>query len=420
LQSALLTEFHAAPLAVPLLLWAFWAVDRGRWGQFLVAALLVALVKEEMALLAAGLGAWAIWRGWWDGRGVREPAARKRQRQQASLAGGGILVVALAWFYIATFVIVPAHAVTVYGVAESTYFQRYGALGDSPADIVRSFFTQPQVVWQIASEPARVAYLLGLFAAFAWLPLLGIEIVLLALPLLLANLLSAYPAQYYGEFHYSAPLIPYFAVAAAYGLGRLWRGLARRLNRESASFQHLPAAGAGAMTALALVQNSRTALRPLVSVALVLWMLAWACRQRLCRHGRGPLGGRYDPVTITAHHRLLEQFVAQIPPDAAVTATAAVHPHVSHRRYVYQFPLGLDAPVPAEWALLDVTTNTDMAPGDLKATVDAMLADGWGVVDARTVFCSCSRAHLAGRSRLPSTPSPAARPPPRLRSRCVC
>jgi len=385
LHSALLTEFHAAPLAVPLLLWAFWAVDQARWGQFFAAALLVALVKEEMALLAAGLGAWAIWRGWWDGRAVAEPTARKRQRQQASLAGGGILVAALAWFYIATFVIVPAHAVTVYGVAESTYFQRYGALGNSPADIMRSFFTQPQVVWQVASEPARVAYLLGLFAAFAWLPLLGIEIVLLALPLLLANLLSAYPAQYYGEFHYSAPLMPYFAVAAAYGLGRLWRGLARRLNRESASFQHLPAAGAGAMTALALVQNSRTALRPLVSMALVLWMLAWSGSSYLL-HGRGPLGGRYDPVTITAHHRLLEQFVAQIPPDAAVTATAAVHPHVSHRRYVYQFPLGLDAPVPAEWALLDVTTNTDMAPGDLKATVDAMLAAGWGVVDGANGF----------------------------------
>ena len=56
LQSAVLTEFHAAPLAVPLILWALWAVAARRWGQFVVAALLVAAVKEEMALLAAGLG----------------------------------------------------------------------------------------------------------------------------------------------------------------------------------------------------------------------------------------------------------------------------------------------------------------------------------------------------------------------------
>jgi len=394
LQSALLTEFHAAPLAVPFILWAFWAVDQARWGQFLAAALLVALVKEEMALLAAGLGAWALWRGWWESRTLADPAARGRQRRRASLAGGGVLLAALAWFYIATFVIVPAHAVTVYGVAESTYFQRYGALGNSPLDIARSFFTQPQLVWQIASEPARVAYLVGLVAAFAWLPLLAVEIVLLALPVLLANLLSAYPAQYYGEFHYSAPLVPYFAVAAAYGLGRLWRWLARRLDRGSASFQHLPAASAGAMTLMALVQNSRTALRPLLTVALAVWILAWAAGN-YALHGRGPLGGRYDPVTITAHHHLLERFTAQIPPDAAVTATAAVHPHVSHRRYVYQFPLGLEAPVPADWALLDVTTNTDMAPGDLKAAVDALLAGGWGVVDAADGFLLLQRGAAA-------------------------
>jgi hypothetical protein len=148
------------------------------------------------------------------------------------------------------------------------------------------------------------------------------------------------------------------------------------------------------MTAMSLVQNARTALRPLVTVALVVWMLAWAIGSYAV-HGRGPLGGRYDPVTITAHHRLLERFTAQLPPDAAVTATAAVHPHVSHRRYVYQFPLGLDASVPADWALLDVTTNADMAPGDLKARVDALLADGWGVVDAADGFLLLRKGALA-------------------------
>ncbi len=63
LQSVLLTEVHAVAFGVPLILWAFWAVERRRWAQFLIAALLTAAVKEEMALLAAGLGVWAMWRG---------------------------------------------------------------------------------------------------------------------------------------------------------------------------------------------------------------------------------------------------------------------------------------------------------------------------------------------------------------------
>ncbi len=240
--------------------------------------------------------------------------------------------------------------------------------------------------------------MLGLLAAFAFFPLVGLEVVLLSLPLLLANLLSAYPAQYYGEFHYSAPLVPYFAVAAAYGLARLWRPLARRTDRSSAAFQHLPAASTGTMAAVALVQNSRTALRPLMTWAFVAWLLLWAGGNYLL-HGRGPFGGRYDPAPVLAHHRLLDRFIAQVPSNAALTATAAVHPHVSHRQYIYQFPLGLDAPVPADWALLDVTTNTDMAPGDLKAKVDAMLADGWGIVDAADGFLLLSKT--ATRKEIP-------------------
>ncbi len=285
----------------------------------------------------------------------------------------------------ATFIIVPAYAADIYGVAESGYFQRYGALGDSPVDIFKSFFTQPGLVWQIATEPARVDYLIGLLAPFGFLSLLAPEILLLALPVLLANLLSAYPAQYYGDFHYSAPLVPYFAVAAAYGLGRLWRWLAKRTEGRSASFQQMPAANNYTMAAAAMVANSRTALRPLLTVALAGWILCWAGWSYL-QHGRGPLGAGYDRPPITAHHQQLATYLALIPDDVAVTATAAVHPHLSHRQYVYQFPLGLDSPVPAEWALLDVTTNTDMAPGDLKRRVDEMLAGNWGVVDAGDGF----------------------------------
>lgn len=396
LQSALLTEFHAAPLAAPLILWALWAVETGRWRHFLAAGLLVAAVKEEMALLAATLAVWALWRTWLSGH---EGSPARQESGSTGLrtgywpglvSGGVLLLLALTWFGLTTFVIVPHFAAGVYGVAESGYFARYGALGDSPVDIVKSFFTQPQLVWQILGEPARRGYLLELVTPFGLLALLAPEVLLLSLPVLLANVLSAYPAQYYGEFHYSAPLMPFVAAAAALGMARLWRWGMRRTDRSSANFQHMPAAGAAVMALVAFVRNGRTALRPLLSVGLVVWVLAWASMAYVER-GRGWLGGRYDPTPITAHHRLLAHFVEQIPPDAALTATAAVHPHVSHRRYVYQFPLGLDAPTPAEWALLDVTTSTDMAPGDLKRQVDAMLAGAWGVVDAADGFLLLQR-----------------------------
>src|SRR5690606_17316800 len=118
---------------------------------------------------------------------------------------------------------------------------------------------------QILSEPARAAYLRGLAAPFGFLPLLAPEVALLSLPVLLANALSAYPAQYYGEFHYSAPLVPYMAVSAADGLARLWRALSRRLSGTSGSFQHLPAARTGTLILVSALRNSQASLRPLAA-----------------------------------------------------------------------------------------------------------------------------------------------------------
>ncbi len=271
-------------------------------------------------------------------------------------------------------------------MAESTYFQRYGALGNSPVDIFKSFLTQPGLVLEISLEPARRDYVLGLLAAFGFFSLLAPEILLLCLPVLLANSLSAFPAQYYSQFHYDAPIVPFVAVSALYGAARLWRFAARRITGSSASFQHLPAASPAKMALMAFVRNAGASVRPLLALGLIGWSLAWAGGV-YAQSGRGPLGGNLDPTPVTAHHRLIDRFTAQIPPDAAVTATAAVHPHVSHRQHIYQFPKGLDAPAnPATWALIDVTTNTDLPPGDVKFTVDTLLAADWGIIDAADGF----------------------------------
>ena len=176
LQSAVLTEFHAIPLATPLILWSFWAIATRRWRQFAVATVLVALVKEEAALLAAGLGVWAMWRIVW------ETVGRRRTRRAPAMSVGPTLAMAagrarsasLAWFYVATFVIVPAHAAEVYGVAESDYFQRYGALGDSP---VGHCHEPVHAAWrssgQIVTEPARLDYLRKLAMPFGFLDAAG-------------------------------------------------------------------------------------------------------------------------------------------------------------------------------------------------------------------------------------------------------
>jgi hypothetical protein len=81
---------------------------------------------------------------------------------------------------------------------------------------------------------------------------------------------------------------------------------------------------------------------------------------------------------VTAHHRLLDRFAAQIPKDAALSVSPDLYPHLSHRELIYQFPaLGK-----AEWLLVDVSGITDRHPDEVRRMILKLLSQEWGVVDA--------------------------------------
>ena len=368
LQAANLTEFHAIPLAVPFILFAFWFADRGQWGRFAVANILLMAVKEEAALLAFMLGLYAIAKSQISNLKSRFTNYELRiTNSPRGLATGTLIVLlSLAWFSITTFIIIPRHAAPVYGDAASVYFQRYGELGDSVADIVRSLVTRPGLVWRTVTEPLRLRYLAGLLASVGFLPLLAPDILLLGAPLLAANLLSSYAAQYSGEFHYSAPLVPYFVVAALFGAGRLLRWARARNPQRSACLG-----------------------------GLLIWTLAWSVGwQAAC--GYTPIGREFRWPEVTEHQRLLARFAAQVPDQAPGSTTPPLYPHLSHREKLYEFPHLADA----EWVLLDVSGTTDMHPVALRDQVQQMLTSGeWGVTDAADGYLLLQRGQ--GSAQLP-------------------
>lgn len=359
LQAAAVSEFHALPLAAPFIATALWAVDKRRWGWFALAAALVAMTQEGAALLTVTLGLYAAARGLLPRRG----AAR---RLPGLAAGAAVALFGLAWFYIATFVIVPRFAAEAYAIGQTPYAARYGALGDSFADVVIALITRPLTVLRIAAEPLRAGYLAGLLLPVAGLALLGPEVLLLSLPLLFANLLSSYPLQYSGELHYSAALIPFFAAAGAAGAARLLRWLTRL--RLSARW-----GGAG--------------LFGLVILCALGYQVA---------EGFTPMGREFRLAgwpRVTEHERLLARFAAQIPADAALSTTPALHPHLSHRQRIYVFPVIADA----GYVLVDVSGTTDQHPVDVRNTLEGLLSSGeFGVLDAADGYLLLQRG-LAGR-----------------------
>jgi len=333
LEAANLTEFHAAPLAVPFLLGAYYFGRRGSALGFWAAALLALSTKEEISLLLFLLGLYLAVFG-------------KRRMMGIALA-----IVSAVWFVLATFVIIPHFASEYYaGLDQSIYFFRYSTFGSSPKEIFLNLLRRPGEAVRILLEPARLRYLAGLLASAAWLPLLDPLTTLIALPLYLANALSDYPLMYSGELHYSAPLVPFFVAGAVGGAGRLFSLLHKRLRL-------------GRRIALAII---------------VAWVLSWSLGYHIFR-GYTPLGMRFHWPQVTAHHRLLERFAAQIPPDAGLSTTPALFPHFSHRQRIFEFPVFTGD---TDYVLLDVAGTTDMHPRDFYRSYWDLFGFDFSILDA--------------------------------------
>jgi uncharacterized membrane protein len=338
LQSANVFDFHAVALAPAFFLFAFYFLETERWSWYALFALLTMACKEDMALLVGMLGLYAL-------------VVRRRWR-----VGLATILIAGVWFVLAVGAIMPYFDPE--GVAPLA--NRYAYLGDTPLEITITMITQPGMVLGRLLTAETLAYLLNLLAPVAFLPVLAPQVLMLAAPTLLINLLSTdgFMQQLEG-FHYGAPLAPIVVVSAAYGAA--W--LLRRFPRT----RYLPLVLAGAVLAATLVYHSG--------------------------HGYTPLaaGFRGSWPAVTDHHRLGGEMARGIPTDASLAALPHPNPHASQRQQMTMIDRveeGLPAPlhdangVLADYVWLDVTHGWPLHPNDLEAAVDGLLAGDYGIEEA--------------------------------------
>ncbi len=337
-QAATVADFHAAPLATLPLALLLLLGRRRRTGPALVAAAAAIAVKEEIALVVAAVALLLAVTSRWK-------------------PGYGVTVAAVAWFALATLVIIPSYSVEAYGEATMPYLARYKG---SESTASGSPLSNIAAIAARAVSADRLAYMLGLLAAFGFMPLLAPEVALAAAPLVAANVLSHYDAQFSGEFHYSAPFMSVLAIAAGVGACRLlrWTGRAHR---------RLPV---------------------VVLLVLAVFPVGYQVAE-----GFTPFGPQYYLHRPTgARADALAPFADQIPANASLSVTPALHPHFSHRERIYTFPDLADA----EYVLLDIAGTTDMHPADVRARVDELLASGYGVVDGEDGMVLLRRGEANG------------------------
>jgi uncharacterized membrane protein len=337
LQSANAFDFHAVSLAPTFFLFAFYFLEIERWGGYALFAVLTMTCKEDMPLLVAMLGFYAL-------------VVRRRR-----LVGLVTMVVGLAWFLAAVGWVMP-HFDTR-GV--SPLANRYAYLGDGPVEMAVTLVTRPGLILEHLFTAENLAYVVNLLAPVAFLSLLAPQVLMLLLPPLLVNLLSTDGFMHQLEgFHYGAPLVPVVVLSAI--CGAAW------LLRRGARFRYLSLLLAAVVLAATLAYHYS--------------------------HGYTPLaaGFRGTWPQIDDHHRIGEEIARGIPAGASLAALPRPNPHASQRQQLYMIDRvenGLPAPLhgmeqpaaSAEYVWLDVTDGWPLHPNDLKAAVENLLAGDYGV-----------------------------------------
>ena len=324
LQAAVTYDFHAVTLSAAFLLFAlYFMLARNNLG--LIAACLLALAtKEEIPIDVALIG-------------LSVALLQRRPR-----LGWGLVGLAAVWL---GGELVIMHLASPLG--HSPTASRYAQFGDSPGQVALYLLAHPlQVAHDYIFSPDRIYYLRTLLSPLAYLPLFAPLTLLIAVPALAINMLSASPAMYSGIYQYNAEIVPVLIVATIESIALL-SGLGGWIVSRTRSQISMPR-----LLAWRASMPKMSARRVFMVMLTVLVLILSLRAQR--GHGYTPLAQGFAWPSITAHARLAERVIARIPADASVSAQSDLVPHLSHRRHIYMFPYHMDD---ADYIFLDVTGN---------------------------------------------------------------
>ncbi|MFG3346559.1 DUF2079 domain-containing protein [Streptomyces sp. NPDC048018] len=304
--SAAAFDFHEVALAVPLLSFALDALARRRWKSAVAWAAPLLLVKEDLGLTLAAVGAYIALKGRRDAEG--RPDRRARTLGLATAAAG------LLGSFLEIRVLLPALDPTGGyahgGQLAAAHGSLLGALAHAPLDLLR-----PDV---------KATTLILVFAPSALLALRS-PLALIALPTLAWRMASENAFHWGTAFHYSAVLMPV-----------VFAGLLDVLGRETNP--------RNVRAALATVLAVTAALLPSFPLAQLAQRATWHTTPHL-EAARDLLARIPDGATVAASNRLAPQLTSR--------CTVVLFPAfpVGGRLYEYR-RTGLPRPT-AEWIVHD-------------------------------------------------------------------
>ncbi len=292
-----MVDFHGQAF---LTLWigaAVYALYAGRMRLYALFFVLALAMSEVACVTLAALGLYML-------------VFTTRRR-----AGVASLFVAVAYFLFVTKALIPFLSPTS-DYPFTGYFSHWGG---SPLTLARLLVTNPGDVLGFIFGIEQIRYVRALMLPVLFLPVLAPDILVIAGPVLLANLLADSPTQRLMYGHYSASILPLIYVAATVGASRLVAAVRSRLRplhpHASVSLRSLTAF---TFVAFTIVANSQISSWPIVN------RLGWSS------------------FVAPPNSATISRALALVPEGASVSTTDALATHLAGRRYLYLFPVHAD------------------------------------------------------------------------------
>jgi uncharacterized membrane protein len=371
-QQATVYDFHAVTFTAALLLFTLYFMYTRRTFWLFVFAILSMACKEEIPLVILMFGLWS---------------ALFQQRWRSGLI---LAAIGLIWFEVVTSFVMPHFSPT----GHPLLLARYEGLGQSPSQVVLTIVKHPIfALKQYVLESHHRAYLRILLAPAAYLPLLAPWVLVMALPSVALNLLSANPQMQTGLFQYSAEIVPvliFSTIEAITLIVWLAQWIIVRVQRVSNVERKQWSADqivAHSWSAWSVARLARASLLVLLS-ALVLFKVVQA---DYFFYGALPFSQNFSWPVASARVAMAQHFVDMVPPNASVSAQTKLVPHLSHRSQIYMFPYGDEM---TDYVLLD--TAGDVYPfydtdDYVKEAKSVILGGHYGIVAAQDGFILLKR-----------------------------
>lgn len=289
-----LFDFHYVALQIPLILFAFYYLEKQKYGKFYISCFFLILCYETASLTVFMFSVYIF--------------IKYKKRLKAIILG----IISLGWFLGTIKIIIPYFRDSNYG-----FISLYSHLGSTMTEILLTLVSKPIVVIkEYIFTWVHVKYILDLLLPVFFTSLLGVEVILLASPSFLMNFLSNRYAMHFVWGKYNS-------VISAFIFLSLIVGISRMLNK---------------------IKNHQIKNRFIFSIPFILLTssLLMNINMGVCSTGQCS-AIMFPEDELCTRANAAETALSMIPNNASVSASTHLVPHLSQRKEIYMFPIPFES-----------------------------------------------------------------------------